>query len=104
MTLNDWHELLKTGKACCYLFPVGVTNESGFQEFEIGYMTLENHKMKEKFKMGLCDMVHLNNTIKDKTFSPSIDMTIDGYIRLTRIRAKWDDEENTFNDMWLETL
>ena len=82
MTIQEWLELVKTKKANCYIKPTRRTHDSGFRVFEVGYCTInEKHKVNDKIVLGeYTDHVWVSplHPVKDL----SMDLTMDGYIRL----------------------
>ena len=80
---KQWLEKLRKHEAFCYIKPNNKKHDSGFGCFEVGYLTVENARMKEKLVLGeYSDHIHLYEIFqKRETMMLNIDLLLDGYIR-----------------------
>lgn len=98
---KEEYEKLKHGEISCYFKPNGGKHESGFQTFEVGYIELGNdNKCKWKHILGE-NVDSINNIMMTDFFRFTLDVSLDGYIRILNRNIKWDDELSIMSDAFL---
>jgi hypothetical protein len=105
--LEKWLKLVKENEAHCYIKKNRYKHDSGFGCFEVGYIIIENAKMKDKLIIGeYTDHIWFNHLFKKEDLHTlNLDVTTDGYIRFfSHINIiKWDCEFG-LSTMGFETL
>ena len=87
---QKWKKLLIDHDAYCYMKPTRYIHDSGYRTFEIGYCTMDKSgkRIKDKYVLGMCSDHIWNVDFSDNQFkglSFSMDLTLDGYIRLFQV-------------------
>ena len=98
-----WIKLLTSKKASCYIKPNMYRHESGFRCFEVGYLILgRDNKVDDKLVLGK----YSDHIWNDKGFELSMDLTLDGYIRIWNNGGIvwWGSTEFTTSSASLELL
>lgn len=85
MSNLDWKQLLKDHKAFCYVKPNRHKHDSGWRCFEVGYCTMDDHRIGEKLVLSeYSDHWWHHRGILDNTppLEFNVDITDDGYLRI----------------------
>jgi hypothetical protein len=86
--VSKWLQKIKNREAHCYIKPNRKVHDSGFRCFEVGYMELgKGNKVKDKLVLGEYSD-HIMTSYTDKIDWISMDLTLDGYIRLWDFKDK----------------
>ena len=99
---EKWSKLLKDRKAFCYMKTNMYRHESGYRCFEVGYCTLKDDGRRVDEKLVLSEhsdhFWHKEKIISEKQIlSFSMDILLDGYIRLFNNQKTILTWENSYN-------
>lgn len=99
---DKWKKLLKEGKAFCYIKPNRYVHDSGYRCFEVGYLTLKDDGKRSDEKLvlstGSDHFWHHRGFLENTPpLEFSMDILLDGYIRLFPVEDKIFTWENSYN-------
>jgi hypothetical protein len=115
LSRKKWIDLLQEGNAWCYIKPTMYRHDSGYRCFEVGYLTMEGNRCKEKLVLNThSDHIQLYDyDFKSELHSklmPNMDLLLDGYIRIfplhtsKKLKYWWGSMDWVLSSAQLEEL